>query len=217
MRGGRRCSAVAGWFPGFRQSMESPSAFASQSPSGVFYAAGELSAEPDSDIDTLPASIKVTGQRLEGETMLDSLAVVVIDFNRHPAALIEKIKSLQVTKDLEGKGIDVIPSWARGAKILVEGCTEATFGGVTWLKLDFRHVVCTPEVEALIMKTIRDIPRKQAVYPRARYVGDCTTCTTAAHPDHGELLCLRVRPLPRFVFCLLSAVTRPPSEHGACD
>ena len=130
--------------------------------------------------------------------------VVVLDFNRHPKELLQKIEQLKVTRDLLAKGVDVRPAWAGGAKILLEDRASAAFRAACVIRLDVRHVVCHPKGENELMQAVRQIPRRHAVYPknknRLAYV-----LPQAAHPY--------TMPINVFVECIDQATTYP----CACD
>ena len=142
--------------------------------------------------------------------------VVVLDFNRHPKELLQKIEQLKVTRDLLAKGVDVRPAWAGGAKILLEDRASAAFRAACVIRLDVRHVVCHPKGENELMQAVRQIPRRHAVYPknknRLAYV-----LPQAAHPYTSQLMCQSMAPSPPlhsvFVECIDQATTYP----CACD
>ena len=135
------------------------------------------------------AQKRITRQ-VNGKTMSD-FRILVIAFNRHPKELKDAIYELQLTKDLQAKGVDVAPGWARGAKILVEGLSEAAFLKLPSLTLGIRHVVCTPQDESEIMQDVMKIRNKgnSRVRPRSRSV---YIVTNRIHPDHAgvQLQCI---------------------------
>ena len=138
------------------------------------------------------AQKRITRQ-VDGETMSD-FRILVIVFNRHPKELQDTIYELQLTKNLQAKGVDVAPGWARGAKILVEGLSEAAFLNLPSLTLGVRHVVCTPQDEAEIMQDVMKIRNKgnSRVRPRSRSV---YIVTTRVHPDHAGVQVQCIIPL----------------------
>jgi len=85
---------------------------------------------------------------------------IILHFHRCPSELNEALFHSKLAQDLQMRGVNVFPDWARGAKVLIEGLTEDDLrhNGYDPTSLRPWHVLTYVEDVSLVFESLRRIP-----------------------------------------------------------
>jgi len=85
--------------------------------------------------------------------------LVVLCFNRHPGAFDQALIDSPLAQELVGRGVDVHPPWANGAKILAEGVDPFVLDEARVIPAPW-HVIVREHHEHEVYKTLRALPHR---------------------------------------------------------
>ena len=99
----------------------------------------------------------------------------MLTFNRHAKDFLDAIMGSSLAQSLGRSGVDIQPSWAHGAKILVEGFDSAIFDEIyIEPELGPRHVVVREADQEELLAAFKDLPYR--LKPRVKPSAGCVVC-----------------------------------------